>query len=221
MSDWVSIHGTIQVSPVGRTQPEKRYILDTVLEHLPVVSGSEGDMDIYVIQKNGYTTSCSCDEFFQRTDKATDHYGNRSYRRGMFRTQDDYILVVDGSLRDRDFKTSYREFQKWLCRLAKRVCVEDVLVEIKGWDGVDWKSPDYAYDNARWRTEVIRDPNDAYWRMFEDPSWMADNISGEPAWYEYLMWESAKDSSYPLLLAYKYYNDEDVDKEVERRRCKQ
>ena len=44
MSWWTYVHGTIVVSPMGRTQAEKRYILDTVLEHLPVVSGSERDI---------------------------------------------------------------------------------------------------------------------------------------------------------------------------------
>lgn len=62
MSWWSYIHGTIEVFPMGRTQAEKRYILDTVLDHLPRVTGSEGDMDVYVIQKNGYNSSSSCDE---------------------------------------------------------------------------------------------------------------------------------------------------------------
>lgn len=51
MSSWTYITGTITVSPIGRTQAEKRYILDTVLAHLPIVSGSERDMNVYVIQK--------------------------------------------------------------------------------------------------------------------------------------------------------------------------
>ena len=39
MSWWTYIHGTIVVSPTGRTQAEKRYVLDTVLDHLPRVTG--------------------------------------------------------------------------------------------------------------------------------------------------------------------------------------
>ena len=54
MSSWTYIQGTITVSPIGRTQAEKRYILDTVLAHLPIVSGSKRDMNVYVIQKNGH-----------------------------------------------------------------------------------------------------------------------------------------------------------------------
>lgn len=51
MSSWTYVHGTIVASPPGRTQHEKRYILETVLDHLPVVTGSERDMEVYVIQK--------------------------------------------------------------------------------------------------------------------------------------------------------------------------
>ena len=45
MSWWTYINGTITVSPMGRTQAEKRYILETVLDHLPLVTGSERDHD--------------------------------------------------------------------------------------------------------------------------------------------------------------------------------
>lgn len=93
MSSWTYINGTITVRPMGRTQPEKRYILETVLNHLPRVTGSEGDMNVYIIQKNGYNSSCSRDEFGEITNNLTDWYGNKSRNRGMLRTQDEYILV--------------------------------------------------------------------------------------------------------------------------------
>lgn len=78
MSHWTYINGTITVMPMGRTQPEKRYILDTVLDHLPIVSGSEADMEVYVIQKRGHDSSSSCDEFGQVTNNLTDFYGQKS-----------------------------------------------------------------------------------------------------------------------------------------------
>lgn len=56
MSYWTYVNGTVIVSPMGRTQAEKRYILDTVLSHLPRVIGSEGDMNVYVIQKSGFNS---------------------------------------------------------------------------------------------------------------------------------------------------------------------
>lgn len=77
MSSWCYITGTITVSPIGRTQAEKRYVLDTVLAHLPIVSGSEKDMDVYVIQKNGHNSFSSCDEFGERTNNLVDRYGQK------------------------------------------------------------------------------------------------------------------------------------------------
>lgn len=212
MSFWTYIQGTITVRPMGRTQPEKRYILETVLNHLPRVTGSEGDMDVYIIQKNGYNSSCSRDEFGEATNNLIDRHGNKSRKTGWLRTQDDYILVVSAALRDKKFEETYREFMKWFVRLCKRVGCEDVLVEIKGYD----------------RSTVIKNRNiqrekysykSVFDGLFEDPSLCNDNKDGykEPNWCEFMMWDRAKDSSYPMMLAYKYFNDEENDKEVERR----
>lgn len=201
MSWWTYLNGTVIVRPMGRTQAEKRYILDTVLEHLPLVTGSEGDMDVYVIQKNSESSSCSCDEFGESTNNLVDRYGNKSRRSGWLRTQDEYILVVDGSFRDRMFEQTFKEFQKWICRLAKRVSVEDVLVEVKGYE----------------EKVIIRNTNDVYGKMFESPTWCRGNDEVEPNWCEFMMWDRAKGSDYPMMLAYKYYSDEENDKEVERR----
>jgi hypothetical protein len=45
MSWWTYINGMIKVSPMGRTQAEKTYILQTVLDHLPIVTGSGGEIN--------------------------------------------------------------------------------------------------------------------------------------------------------------------------------
>ena len=197
MSFWTYIQGTVTVCPMGRTQPEKRYILETVLNHLPIVSGSEGDRNTYIIQKNGYSSSCSCDEFGESTNNLIDRYGYKSRSRGWLKTQDEYILVVSAALRDREFEQTYREFIKWLVRLAKRISCEDVLVSIKGYD----------------KSTIIK--GDEFMDLFEKPSWW--NNTGEVNWTEFMMWNRAKGSSYPMTLAYKYFNDEENDKEVERR----
>lgn len=208
MSSWTYINGTITAEPLGRTQAEKRYILETALNHLPRVTGSEGDMDVYIIQKNGYNSSLSHDEFGERTNNLVDRYGNKSFDRGWMRVQDEYILVVNAALRDREFDQTYKEFIKWLVRLCKRVMCEDILVEIKGYE----------------KSTVIKDrniQNKAYsWQsvfdgLFETPSWCRDGK--EPNWTEFMMWSRAKNSNYPMLLAYKYFNDIENDKEVERR----
>lgn len=45
MSCWTKIRGYVEVEPFGRTQEEKEFILKTVLNHLPLVSGSESRMN--------------------------------------------------------------------------------------------------------------------------------------------------------------------------------
>lgn len=208
MSSWTYITGTITVSPIGRTQAEKRYILDTVLAHLPIVSGSERDMNVYVIQKNGHNNSSSCDEFGERTNNLTDRYGQKSRVRSWLYTQDEYILVVDAALRDREFNQTYREFMKWLVRLGKRVMIDNILVKISGYD----KSTiikDYSVQNEKYSYQSV------FFNLFEDTSWVKED--GEVNWCEYMLYPRAKDSDYPMMLAYKYFNDEENDKEVERR----
>ena len=170
MSNWSYIHGTIVVSPMGRTQAEKRYILETVLNHLPQVYGSEGNMDVYVIQKNGTNMSSSSDEFGEDTNNLD---------RGWLRVQTEYILVVDGSLRDTVAKETYRSFQNWLCRLAKRMDISDVQVKIT----------DY-FD------KFIVDDASSYREMFEEPSWSDEDSKN---WCEYLMWDYPRDNEGNLL----------------------
>ena len=197
MSWWTYINGIIKVEPLGRTQPEKRYILETVLSHLPKVTGSERDMSVYINQLDGHNFSSNADEFGQFSN-----LGNAPYWRGgraSFETQDTYLITVNASLRDREFDRTLKEFQNWLCRLSKRVTVEDVLVKIED----------------RCKDIIIQNTNETYTNMFEDCSWI--NNTGEPNWSEYLMWERAKDSRFPMLLQYKYVNDPENDKEVERR----
>lgn len=207
MSCWTYINGTINVAPMGRTQAEKRYILETVLEHLPIVTGSEDDMHVHIIQRSGTNESCSCDEFGETTNNLIDRYGQKS-RDGWLRTQREYILVVEASLRDREFDQTIREFTKWLCRLAKRVDVNDVLVEVSGY-GKSTIIRNPVLSKKTWET--------VFGQMFENPTWCQRGENREPNWCEYLMWDSAKGSSYPMLLGYKYFNDKENDAEVERR----
>lgn len=165
MSYWTYINGIITVSPMGRTQPEKRYILETVLAHLPKVTGSEKDMTVQVLQKPGYSGASSHDEFYQYSN-----LGNG--RHGWFETQDEYFLVVNGHLRDREFAETHREFMKWLCRLAKRVDVDSVLARIEGY------GKEYVINENRW--------DGPYKKMNEDPSWINKDSEN---WCEYLMWD--------------------------------
>lgn len=201
MSYWTHIRGTVEVSVPGRTQPEIEYILNTVLEHLPLVTGSERDMKVYVVREDGYNMSSSHDEFGNKTNLGVSHYGSHSYRYGSYETQDMFMLVLEANLRDRFFEQTKKEFIKWLCRLAKRIMVENVLVNI------------WAYDESL----LIKDFNDKFGLMYEYPSWSRANKDKTPSWCEYLLWERAPRCEMPMKLYRKYYEDSIIDEELERR----
>ena len=174
MSSWTYVHGTIVVSPLGRTQHEKRYILETVLDHLPVVAGSERDMEVYVIQKRGHNSSSFSDEFL-RTNNLRDRFGDRKYKtrivtnaRRIYSRSRRYIAEIENRLEE-----TFQELLKWICRLSKRIIVDDVNVKIKGFD----------------KQYVIDDP-DPFYNMSDFDK---DN------WCDYLIWEYDRDEIGNLL----------------------
>ena len=151
MSWWTHINGLILVKPAGRTQPEKRYVLETVLDHLPKVSGSERNMKIHIVQKAGYSGSANFNEFFE------------TVRQGDFiKIQDSYYLILEGDFRDRTYEQTFRELNKFLNRLAKRIYIEDILIRLAGWD----------------KETIISNP-DPYQDMYE---YSANSSEDEPAW---------------------------------------
>jgi hypothetical protein len=205
MSYWTHVLGVIKVAPLGRTQHEKTYILNTVLDHLPIVSGSEGAMKVLINVDQTYHSSSSCDEFMQRTNNLRDRYGDRSRTRGWLKVSDYYYLTIIGDLRDRMFNQTFQELQRWLCRLAKRVDVCEANISI--------------YADDRREPYFIHEPSwdNPYAKMFENPSWVKES-DGEPTWCEYLMWERDPYTGHPLDHVYKYVESEAVDKEMERRK---
>lgn len=149
MSSWTYVQGLIELDIPGRTQAEKNYILQTVIDHLPKVTGSEKSMNLYTIQTAGHDSWQNFDEFYNRVED--------------FRTQSRYLLVLDGNLRDRYYKDTFKELNKFLNRLGKRLMVDSVYVRL------------YNYEHSH----IFTNKNDCYGKMFEN-----DN-----PWYNYLMWE--------------------------------
>lgn len=194
MSVWAYVNGSIYVTAAGRTSAETRYILETVLDHLPRVSGSERDMKVFITSSDYCWGSQPWDEFGLQTDKANIRHGID------METNEKYILTLDGFLCDREFRETVREFMNWLCRLAKRVYINDLCVKVHDKCG---------------NKLVLTDP-DPFSAMAEAPSSM--DWHGESAWWEYLMWEREPFSGRPLWHAYKYGHDPRIIEEVERRR---
>lgn len=188
MSSWTYVNGIIGVIPRGATVYEQRYVLETVLNHLPRVYGSEGNMSVEIIQTN-------------RIDGYPIHYNEFSeyISDGLDDLNAWFSLRVSGSLRDTVFDDTLRGFQKWLCRLAKRVRVEDVLVKV--YDG--YLKP---------REQIIDFGNISFGRnpykaMYEMPS--ADKSTN---WCDYLVdWETVKNTNYPKKLWEYHKNVNDVE----------
>lgn len=152
MSNWTYIRGLIELDVPGRTQAEMDYILQTVIDHLPKVTGSEGAMDIHIVRAYGHNSWQNFDEFYNRVED--------------FKTQSRYFLVLDGSLRDRYYEDTFKELNKFLNRLAKRLIVDSAYVRLND-IGINYNS--YTFTNV----------NNCYGNMFD-----SDN-----PWYSYLMWE--------------------------------
>ena len=193
MSWWTYVKGVIEVDVPGRTQAEIRYVLESVLDHLPRVTGSEDDMNVYISQRAGHNCSSSLDEFGLKTNNLKDYYGFKTRKHGFLETQSMYMLTIDGDLRDREFEETKREFMKWICRLAKRLHIYSVVVKIN----------DYSKSMIISRVA----PFD---QMFE---WKDD----EKRWTSYLLWERDPQSEWPLKLADKYFDDKYIGEELKRR----
>ena len=201
MSLWSYVHGAITVSPPGFTQAHKAYVLDTILAHLPQVTGSEKNMQTYVSQCNGHDASYGCDEFmtpYQFSPKAA------CKDRGFMHLQSHYLITVRGQLRDRHVELTHRELLRWLVRLAKRVYIDEVTISVFG-DALE----------SCIRPMIITNEKGKFSSLYE---WSpCDEENAPPAWTDFMMWER-DESGLPLELAYKYYNDSDLDREIERRK---
>lgn len=152
MSSWTYVRGLIELDVPGRTQAEMDYILQTVIDHLPKVTGSERTMEVHIVRAYGHNMCQNFDEFYNRT--------------GDFKTQSRYFLVLDGNLRDRCYEETFKELNKFLNRLAKRLMVDSAYVRLND-ICINYNS--YTFTNK----------NNCYGNMFDS----------ENPWYSYLMWE--------------------------------
>lgn len=114
MSTWTHVLGTIEIDVYGGAQYECEYNLKRVLEHLPIVYGSEENMYITSFVKPGYcTASSNTDEFDKHSNLGQNGRG------GLFEFQTRYILVLSGDLQDATYEQTYRSLIKCIRKIIK------------------------------------------------------------------------------------------------------
>ena len=130
MSSWTYVYGTVLVAPGGSGQHAKTFVLNEVLDHLPLVPGSEGPMTWQVLPGQHCHSWCNHDEFGMASN--LHRHAVLGSRRYGWETQELYIVVLEGLLRDTVYEDTLRAFVNWMNRLSKRVRVEDMLVRVWG-----------------------------------------------------------------------------------------
>ena len=114
MSQWRYVSGIIKGSSLGcETQAESDNAVAKAVQNLPQVTGSERNMTITVVPIDRVTSSIWDENCNVEVE-----------------IKEEYNIIVNGQLRDREFDETLREFGKFMNRLAKRIWVEDTLVEI-------------------------------------------------------------------------------------------
>lgn len=182
MSMWVYVHGLLRVSVSGRTQKEKEYLLDSVLRHLPTITGSEGPCCVHYIQGCTSSWSDSHDEF--------DNKSNLVPSRG-YQYTDDYLVVLDGYLRDRYVERTVKEVSRFLNRLSSRLFVCYCYVEVAGDTCTNIQTP-CVFNNTKWmKSNYVSGKNN--WTYALTWHWVKDK-NGEYTWNTLLGEEHALQS---------------------------
>lgn len=153
MSMWTYVSGVVKVDTFARSDAEAIYLAQTVVNHLPLISGSEGPVRYYLNLLRGACCSSNCDEFNRRSNLCDDSYY------GLFESQTDVLITLDGGLRDRTFEETLRETTRTLSRLSTRLGVKECLVSVT--DG------DKSY-------------------VFHDPDWLISMKTSD--WARQLLW---------------------------------
>lgn len=144
MSYWTHVRGIIELETFGRTSAESIFRAQTVIDHLPRITGSEGPVDYYLNLVKGYNVSGNCDEFMNHSNL----YNPDSY----FRTiehQTKMLLTINGDLRDRYIEDTIKETTKMLTRLSTRLWCQSCLISINGYDKND-NDKEFIFDHPDW-----------------------------------------------------------------------
>ncbi len=153
MSSWTYVTGIVEVDTFARSDAEAMYLAQTVINHLPRVTGSERNVEFHLSRPNRYYSSSSVDEF----DQSSNLYDDPCYR--MFDTQPRILIAVHGALRDRMFVQTLRETTKMLARLSSRLWVRDCLIRVTSGMGQSFifDSPEWILDReiTDWTSKLL------------------------------------------------------------------
>ena len=156
MSSWTYVSGLIEVDTFSQTSAETIFKAQTVVEHLPRITGSEGAAHFVVVPMPGWhNQSSGLDELGHFSNLGDKRY---STRWTPFQSQSGALLVLHGSLRDRWFDQTLHETTKCLTRLASRLHVRDCLVRVSGFDRqYIFDSPDWICQmpNGGWKDRLV------------------------------------------------------------------
>ena len=145
MSAWTYVHGMLEVDTFAQTSAEAIFKVQTVIDHLPQITGSEGPARFTVVPRLGHNTSSNCDELEHRSNLGVRH-GFREYC--SFEAQTRVLLMLCGELRDRYFEQTLRETTKCLARLSTRADVLNCLVRVSSYE------KEYIFNDPQWMIEA-------------------------------------------------------------------
>ena len=153
MSSWTYVRGVIRVDPIGETTAEKDFVVQTVLDYLPPVTGSEKNMCVYVIPSTYYGLSRRASEYGYRSGCAAPHF----------------LITVEGDLRDREFDQTRDEVMRWICRLGKRLFITDICLSIQDEFGrkvvlTDERPLLDLYEGPHW---IVKHGRPKWWKELE------------------------------------------------------
>lgn len=148
MSNWTYVNGVIEVDTYARSTPEALYKVQTAINHLPRITGSEGDVEFYVNIKHGYCMSSNADEFGQFSNL----YNNREWN--SFETQSRIVITISDELRDRYFDETLKETTLMLSRLGRRLQILNCILAVKGFDIRQKKMKSFVFHDPAWLLDM-------------------------------------------------------------------
>lgn len=138
MSLWTHVQGFIKIDTFQHSNTDTIHFAQKIVDHLPRITGSEGNADYYVILPNGYNQRSSTDEYDQYSNLGELQFYKRKCTSGLkymydFKTQSQAIIIIDGDLRDRVMMQTYKEVVHVLNRIASRASIRSCVVNISDW----------------------------------------------------------------------------------------